>query len=109
MPSIIERLQQEVQIPYDEDSIRTGDPTKLAEYLLTLVKTLQTLLEDVTRIVNYSVDLTDGEAIYYGLKGVDGEYPNGTWRRIQVGANLEDQVKISGTWTTAFTRERPVT
>ena len=107
MPSTIERLHEEVRIPYDDDALRSGDPARLAEYLLILVKTLRDLLEDITTVVNYAVDLTDGEAIYYSTKGSDGEYPNGTWRRIQVGDNLEDQVKIAGTWTTAFTRERP--
>lgn len=103
----IERLHDEVRIPYDEDALKSGNPVQLAEYLLVLVKTLQELLERITIAVNYAVDLTDGEAVYYGLKGSDGYYPNGTWRRIAVGDNLEDQVKISGTWTTAFTRERP--
>lgn len=30
------------------------------------------------------------------------------WRLTRSGNNLLFQVKISGTWTTAFTRERPV-
>jgi len=87
--------------------MQSGNPIRQAEYLLELVKTLQELLEKITVASNYAIDLVDGEAVYYALRGEDGEYPNGTWRRIQVGNNLEDQVKISGTWTLAQRRERP--
>ena len=72
-----------------------------------LVQTLQDLLEKVTIISNYSVDLVDGEAIYYSLKLEDGTYADGSWRRIQVLNDLEDQVKIAGVWTFVARRERP--
>lgn len=108
MSSVIEHLDTDVRIPYDEEALKSGDPTRTADYLLELVKTLQELLEKITVASNYAIDLVDGEAIYYALKQPDGTYPNGTWRRIQVGNNLEDQVKISGTWTQVQVRERPV-
>ena len=104
----IERLDSEVRIPYDEQALLSNNPQQLADYVRELVITLQDLLEKITTIANYAIDLVDGEAVYYALKSSDGDYPNGTWRRIQVGNNLEDQVKLSGTWTTVQTRERPV-
>lgn len=108
MTSVIEKLDSEIRIPYDEVALQSGDPLQLAEYILELVKTLQELLEKITVASNYAIDLMDGEAVYYALKRVDGTYPDGTWRRIQVGDNLEDQVKIDGTWTLVQQRERPV-
>jgi len=108
MSSVIEHLDTDVRIPYDEEALKSGDPTRTADYLLELVKTLQELLEKITVASNYAIDLVDGEAIYYALKQPDGTYPDDTWRRIQVGNNLEDQVKISGTWTQVQVRERPI-
>jgi len=107
MPAL-EKLDTQVILPYDEEVLKSGDPIQLEEYMRKLVQTLQELLERMTIISNYSVDLVDGEAIYYALKLADGTYANGTWRRIQVGDNLEDQVKIAGTWTMVQRRERPV-
>ena len=113
MPIVIEKLDEDVQIPFDEIALRSGDPQLLTEYLLTLVKTLQELLSQIVVIANFVVDLTDGDAIYYALKQADGTYPEGTWRRIQVGDNLEDQVllggdSVIGTWTMAQRRKRPL-
>ncbi len=108
MPAKLEKLDPDVRIPYDEAALLSGDPVQTADYLLELVKTLQELLEKITIVTNYAVDLVDGEAIYYALKQADGTYPDGTWRRIQVGDNLEDQVKIAGVWRFAQRRERPI-
>lgn len=108
MSSKIEKIDTDVRIPYDEQALQSGNPYLLSEYLLTLVKTLQELLEKIAIAANYAIDLVDGEAVYYALKNSNGEYPDGTWRRIQVGDNLEDQVKINGTWTLVQRRERPV-
>ena len=107
MGSKLEKLDADVVLPYDLEALLSGDPRKIAEEWLELVKTLQELLEKITIVSNYAVDLIDGEAIYYALKQSDGTYPDGTWRRIQVGDNLEDQVKIAGTWTFAQRRKRP--
>jgi len=107
MTSKLERLDTNIRIPYDEDALRSGNPVRVAEYLLELVKTLQGLLEKITDATNYAIDLTDGEAVYFDLKQADGTYADGTWRRMQVGDNLEDQVKINGTWTQVQVRERP--
>ena len=108
MGSKLEKLDTEVKLPYDEEALLSGDPVRIAEEWLELVKRLQELLEKMTVAANYALDLVDGEAIYYALKQSDGTYPDGTWRRIQVGDNLEDQVKIDGTWTFAQRRERPL-
>lgn len=105
---ILKKLDTQVRLPYDEEALLSGDKSRVAEEWLELVKKLQELLEKITIISNYSVDLVDGEAVYYALKLEDGTYANGTWRRIQVGNNLEDQVKIAGIWTRAQVRERPV-
>lgn len=108
MASILEKLDTDVKLPFDEDALKSGDPVRVADYIRELVKTLQELLGPITEISNYSVDLVDGEAIYYALQSADGTYPNGTWRSIQVGDNLELQVKIAGIWTMQKTSERPV-
>ncbi len=107
MGNILEKLDTEVRIPYDEEAIMSKDPVRIAEYLLELVKTLQELLEKLTVISNYSVDLATGEAAYYALPQDDGTYPEGTWRRIQVGDNLEDQKKIAGAWIMVQRRTPP--
>jgi len=108
MSSKLEKLDIDVRVPYDEDALKSGDPVRTADYLLELVKYLQELLEKITVVSNYVIDLVDGEANYYALPQADGTYPDGTWRRIQVGDNLEDQVKITGTWVLTQRRERPI-
>lgn len=99
MTSTIEKLDPEIHIPYDEEALRSEDPARLAEYMLELVKTLQELLERITTVSNYGIDVFDGEALYLGTKDLAGEYPNNTWRIITVSNALEIQKKISGTWT----------
>lgn len=106
--SKLEHLDTDVRIPFDEEALVSGNPVRITDYMLELVKTLQELLEKITTVANYAIDLVDGEAIYYALKQSDGTYPDGTWRSIQVGDNLEQQVKIDGIWTKAHERERPV-
>ena len=106
--SVLERLEPEVQLPYDEDAMKSGEPIRQAEYLLELVKTLQELLVNLVTVANYLVDLTDGEAVYVGVRNKAGEYPNGTWRFIKNGDNLERQVKIAGTWIYTGDWERPI-
>ena len=106
MPIVIEKLDEDISLPFDEVALRSGDPQLLTEYLLTLIKTLQDLLGQIVVLANYEVDLADGDAIYYALKQSDGTYPAGTWRTIQVGDDLEDQVllggdSVTGTWTFA--------
>ncbi len=105
----LEKINTDIRIPFDEIALRSGDPVLLTRYMFELAKTLQGLLADIVTVANFSLDLNDGDAIYYALKNSSGDYPIGTWRRIQVGDNLEDQVQLTlGTWTTAQTRERPV-
>lgn len=108
MSSKLEHLDTDVRLPYDEEVLKSGDPVRIADYQRELVKTLQDILEKLTTVANYAVDLVDGEAVYYSLKDSDGNYPDGTWRSIQVGDNLEQQCKIAGTWTMVQRRERPV-
>ena len=113
MAIVIEKLDEDIQLPFDEIALKSGDPVLLSQYLLTLIKTLQELLSQIVVTANFGVDLADGDAIYYALKQADGTYPLGTWRRIQVGDNLEDQVlldgdSVTGTWTQVQVRERPI-
>ncbi|KKL80110.1 hypothetical protein LCGC14_2008040 [marine sediment metagenome] len=105
--NILEKLDTEVRLPYDEEALLSKDPVRIADYLLELVKATQELLEKLTVISNYSVDLATGEAVYYALPQDDGTYPDGTWRRIQNGESLEDQKKIDGAWVMAQRREPP--
>jgi len=105
----IEKIDPDFKLPYDEDALLSGDPKRLTRYILELVRVLQDLIERIAVLTDLSIDLVDGAAVYYALKqSSDQDYPDGTWRRIQVGNNLEDQVKLSGTWTTVSKRERPV-
>lgn len=108
MSSTLERIDPDLKIPWDEEAVLSGKPEQLADYLLQLVKTLKDLLERITEVANYGIDSNDGEAVYVGTKNLAGEYPDGTWRFIKNGDNLERQVKISGTWTGAGDFERPI-
>lgn len=109
MTSKIEHLDIDPQVPYDEEALLSGDPVKLAEEQLRLVKFLQEILEKITIATNYVIDLGGGDAIYSKLKQVDGTYPLGTWRLIQVGNNWERQVQlVIGEWTFAGDFELPV-
>jgi len=104
----IEHLDTDVRIPYDEEALKSGNPVRIAEYMLELVKTVQEFLEKITTATNYAIDIVPGMGIYFGLKQEDGTYPNGTWRIIRAGNDLEQQVKIAGVWTLVHRRERPV-
>lgn len=107
MSSILDRLDIDVRLPFDREAFLSKDPIRLADAQYELINTLQDLLDKITIAMNHTIDLLDGEAVYYALKGSAGEYPDGTWRRIQVGDNLEEQVKIDGTWTLAQQVVRP--
>lgn len=105
----IEKLDTDVRLPYDESALLSGSPAQLTDYLRQLIKTLQELLGEITIVANYGLDLNDGDAVYFALRQSDGTYPIGTWRRKQVGDNLEDQIQlVTDTWTTVHTRERRV-
>lgn len=105
----LEHLDIEVRLPYDEEALLSGDKNRIADEWLELIKTLQELLEKITVVANYSLDLYDGEAIYSKLKLADGSYPLGTWRFIQVGDNWERQVQqVLGVWTFAGDFEIPI-
>ncbi len=107
--SILEHLDTDVRIPYDEEALLSGDPVRIADYQRQLVKTLQELLEKITVMANLVLDVADGEAVYSKLKLADGSYPLGTWRLIQVGDNWERQVQqVLGVWTFAGDFERPI-
>ena len=109
----IEKLDEDLKLPFEEAVFTSEDPAQIAAYMLKLVETLQGLLRQNANVTNFNIDLNDGEAIYYQLKSSDGTYPKGSWRRIRIGDNLEDQVllngnSLTGTWTTAQVRERPL-
>jgi len=96
-------------MPWDREALESGDPMRQAEYLKKLVKTLETLLQQIVVISNYSIDVVDGAAIYSKLKNADGSYPLGTWRLIQVGDDWQRQVQLTAnTWTLAGAFERPL-
>ena len=56
MGSKLEKLDTEVRLPYDEEALLSGDPVRIADEWLELVKRLQELLEKITVISNYAVD-----------------------------------------------------
>lgn len=104
----IERLDSDFKLPIDLKALTSGNTELTTEYFVKLVRTLQQILDEIVAATNLSVALVTGAAIYYALPGADGQYLDGTWRRIQVGDNLEDQVKIAGNWTQVQVRERPL-
>jgi hypothetical protein len=99
MTSTLDRLDTDFRLPFDEDIIVNGSRQQLADYLRRLIKAIQEFHEKVIQTTNLSIDLADGEAVYFGTKNSSGEYPNNTWRLIQTGGDLEIQKKISGEWT----------
>lgn len=103
----IDKLDEQVRLPYDEQALLSGDPKRMEDYMRQLVKTLQQLHERIVQVANLSVDLSDGSALYLGLKDSTGDYPNGTWRFIKVGTNLELQKKMSGSWAQVHVSEEP--
>ena len=96
----IDRVNEEINLPYWPNYILSGDPNELDEYLRILVSKLQEIQDEIVTTVNLGVDLDDTDVRYFGTKGTDGTYSNGDWRIIKVGADdFEVQKKISGTWT----------
>ena len=108
MTSPLKKIETPVKLPFDREALMSEDPGVRADFFEDFAKILEELLEELTRNANFAIALTDGEAVYYILPDASGDYPNGTWRRIQVGDNLEDQVKVSGTFITVQVRERPI-
>lgn len=109
---MIEKLDEDLKLPFEEAVFISKDPARIAAYILKLVETLQELLRQNANVTNFNIDLSDGDAVYYQLKSADGTYPENSWRRIVVGDSLEDQVllngnSLTGTWTTAQRRKRP--
>jgi hypothetical protein len=130
MSSVLERLETPVRIPFDEDVLKSEDREEIAEYFRTLIMELKEdreeiaeyfrtlimelkeILEKMTEVVNYGVDSNDGEAIYLGVKDIDGIYPIGTWRWIKVDSALQLQEKVTNTgveaddWTKVASHSR---
>ena len=109
MVNVVERIDLDTVLPWDEEAIKSGDPARMAEYMLELTEALQEIISSVASIANAAVTLVTSTENYYDLPDEFGDYPIGTWRRVQVGDNLEDQVQLTlGVWTTGHVRERPV-
>ena len=106
----IERLDEEVRLPFDEEALASGDPKRLLQYMFDLVRQLRELLESNAVVTNLGINVSDGEAIYFQNKNADGTYPIGTWRLIQIGDNLVRQVQLTlNVWTKAGIFNRPKT
>jgi hypothetical protein len=96
----IDRVNEETSLPYWPDYILSGDPNELDEYFRILVQTLQDIQDEIITTVNLGVDLDDTDVRYFGTQDSSGNYANGDWRIIKVGADdFEIQKRISGTWT----------
>lgn len=107
--NVIERIDLDLKLPWDEEAIKSGDPNRTADYLLELTEALQAVIGNIASIANASVTIITSTEKYYDVPDENGDYPLGTWRRVQVDDNLEDQVQLTqDVWTTAHTRERPV-
>jgi len=95
----IERLDEDVRLPFDEPALLSEDPQLLRDYIQQLVKTLQDIIERFTQVANLGLDLNDSNVRYFGARSSDGSYPDGTWRIIKVDENdFQLQKKISGDW-----------
>ena len=101
----LERIGTGVKLPYRPELILSNDPRKLNVYIRELLQFLEELQDQIISLMNLGVDLTDGNAVYFATKNEAGEYPEGTWRLIPVGENLERQKLTSGIWKTAGTWE----
>jgi len=96
----IDRVNEDVRLPYWPDYILSGDPNDLDQYFKILVKALQDIQDEIITTVNLGVDLDDTDVRYFGTKDGDGNYSDGDWRIIKVSAeDFEVQKLISGTWT----------
>ncbi len=106
---VLERLDLDFKLHFDEAAILSGNPEQLKRYLLVLIKQLQDLFEQINNLTNLVVDITDGGAIYSQPKQADGTYPLGTWRLIQVDNDWQRQVQLTvNNWTFGGAFERPV-
>ena len=95
---MIERLL-EFKLPYEEETLLGKDRQAITLYMRGLVKELQRIYDQVVQIVNLSLDLMDGEALYLASKDQNGAYPEGTWRFIVVAGEIQLQNLVSSTWT----------
>ena len=95
----IERLDEDIVLPFDEDAILSKNPQKLRDYLRSLIIALQDIQNRLITVANLSLDISDTDVYYFGSKNSSGEYPDSSWRFIKVGSDdFELQKKISGDW-----------
>ena len=97
----IQRLDEEVRLPFDRPAILSGDPDRLLAYMAELVNELQRLrLYEIHQRINLMLDQQNASTVYLGLRNAQGEYPDGTWRiTVNENGELSREKKVSGTWT----------
>jgi len=97
----IERMDEEVTLPFDVDAILSEDHRQLAGYLRRLVNEIERVrLHDLHQRVNLLLDIAPGDAWYSNPKDSTGDYPNGTWRIRKNGSDeLSREKKVAGSWT----------
>ena len=96
----IDRVNEEVDLPYWPSHILSGDPNQLNEYFRILLKSLQDITDEIITVVNLGVDLDDTDVRYFGTKDSSGDYADGDWRIIKVSSDdFELQKLISSIWT----------
>ena len=96
----VDRITEDSTLPYIPEYILSDDPNDLDLYFQVLLKRLEELQDSIITTVNLGVDLDDTDVRYFGTKDLNGNYANGDWRIIKVGADdFEIQKRISGTWT----------
>lgn len=95
----IERLDEEIRLPFFEDDILSGDPERLKDYLLALIKAWEEHWKRIAMTTGATIEISDTNVRYYGTRDSTGQYPNGTWRHIKIGTNdFQLQTKIAGKW-----------
>jgi len=96
----IQRVNEEIRLPYWESSILSGDPNQLNEYLRIFIKELQSIQDDMKSSINLSININDTDVRYFGSRDDEGSFSDGDWRIIKIGTDdFEIQKLISSNWT----------
>jgi len=102
----IERLDEEIILPYNQEAILSKDRERLNEYIKQFIGDLERFrLREIHERLNLLIDLTGAGAIFYlGTKDSTGDYPNGTWRiNGESATEYLIQLRESGAWVTKYT------
>ena len=96
----IQRVNEEIRLPYWRSHILSGDPNLLDVYFRVFIEELQATQDDMKSSINLGININDSEVRYFGSRDEEGEFSNGDWRIIKVSSDdFEIQKLISDSWT----------